>query len=587
MTFRTRLFLTSVTAAALALALATAFVSLNLRRTVSERIERTLVHEARLAAETLSRHRAVPPAELDAEADAIGGLIAARVTFIAPDGRVVGDSSLTAQEVASVENHGQRPEIQQARATGLGVERRFSTTVDEDMLYVAVPVDNPQMADLAFIRLALPLVDIRSDLATVRRGAYAAFVIGLAFALAATWMTSALLATRVSSIAKVAERYASGDLSRPTRDYGNDEIGTVARVLDTSVQELGRRVEELRSDRARITAILAGMVEGVLVVNGRGRLQLVNAAARRMLQVQEDPEGMHYIEVVRHPDVSAQITAALQGQTPEGRELSLGPDGSVTLVARAAPVLLPAAHGAVLVLHDVTDLKRADRIRRDFVANVSHELRTPLTAVRGYVEALLDENEGGSNTKKFLETIARHTLRMERLVRDLLRLARLDARQERLEWAECSTTTLFSGAIAELATELTARQQTVDVHVAADATTVPGDPAKLHDIIRNLLENAIKHAPHDSRITLSAQREDNTIKLCVSDEGPGIPEPELPRIFERFYRVDKARSRDGRDPGGTGLGLSIVKNLVELHGGRVRASNLPDRGACFTVTLPA
>jgi two-component system phosphate regulon sensor histidine kinase PhoR len=421
----------------------------------------------------------------------------------------------------------------------------------------------------------------------VRRSALIAFAAGLVAALGLAWVASVFLSRRIRSIAASAERYAAGDVSHPPRDYGSDEIGTVARVLEGSVRELGRRVSELHEDRARISAILGGMVEGVLVLDEHGRLQLVNDAARRLLKLQEEWEGRHYLEVLRHPDIAVQIRAALQGVTPDGCELTLPRDPRAHLVARAAPVLAAPARGAVLVLHDITDLKRADQIRRDFVANVSHELRTPLTAIRGYVEALLDESPADAKTKQFLETIARHTVRMERLVRDLLRLARLDARQETIERDVCAVETLFAGASRDLSTELDARRQTVTMTIAPDAARVSCDPAKLHDALRNLIENAVKHAPEASRIALEASRRGDLVVLTVADEGPGIPEADLPRVFERFYRVDKARTRDGRDPGGTGLGLSIVKHLIELHGGRVKAANRPDGGALFTIELPA
>jgi two-component system phosphate regulon sensor histidine kinase PhoR len=250
-------------------------------------------------------------------------------------------------------------------------------------------------------------------------------------------------------------------------------------------------------------------------------------------------------------------------------------------------VTLPVGSGAVLVMHDITELRRADRIRRDFVANVSHELRTPLTAVRGYVEALLDGGGDPAESRRFLEIIGRHTLRMERLVRDLLRLARLDAGQEVLDYEACPVESLFTGVEAELAPALEARRQTIEHRIPPDATSVTGDPAKLHDALRNLLENATNYSPEASRIVMESQRRGDRILLTVADRGPGIPEADLPRVFERFYRVDKARSRGGRDPGGTGLGLAIVRHLIELHGGRVSAANGPSGGAVFTVELPA
>jgi len=586
MTFRSRLFLASLVTSAVTLIVAAALVSWSLRRMVEDRIQRGLVNQARLAAETLSHRQAATAAELDAEADAIGRLVSARVTFVGPDGAVVGDSERAADQLATLENHGTRPEIQQARREGLGVARRYSDTLKTEMLYVAVEVQNPAAPALSEVRLALPLTEITEQFAVVRQSSLVAMAVGLLAALSVAWAASALLSRRVRAIAEMAERYAAGDLSQPLTDYGTDEIGIVARALDDSMREIGSRVSQRETDRARMEAILNGMSEGVLVVTPQGRLQLVNNAARRMLKVEEPPEDRHYLEIARHPDIAAEINGALHGLSGEGRELTLPGDVAAPFVARGAPVASAAGRGAVLVLHDISDLRKADRIRRDFVANVSHELRTPLTAVRGYVEALLDGISDPADERRFLETIARHTFRMERLVRDLLRLARLDAGQEPLDKVPCAVDSLFSGVIADVASDLDARSQRVVQHVDADATVVTGDPAKLHDALRNLLHNATNYAPEGTEIVLASARRDHRIVLSVADSGPGIPETDLPRIFERFYRVDKARSRNTRDPGGTGLGLAIVKHLVGLHGGKVAVTNRPEGGAIFTLEIP-
>jgi len=304
-----------------------------------------------------------------------------------------------------------------------------------------------------------------------------------------------------------------------------------------------------------------------------------------MLRLQDESEGRHYLEIIRNPDIAAQISASLGGGE-EGQSLELPLPHGVIVTVRSASVRADRATGAVVVLHDITELRRADRVRRDFVANVSHELRTPLTAVRGYVEALLDGGSDAASSRRFLEIISRHTMRMERLVRDLLRLARLDAGQEPRETVACSVSALFVGVEGDLLTTLEARDVRVEHEIAADAQTVHGDPAGLHDLLRNLLENAVNYSPEGGVVTMAALRSGRSVVITVSDQGPGIPETDLPRVFERFYRVDKARSRSDRDPGGTGLGLAIVRHLVELHGGRVTAANGRERGAVFTVELP-
>jgi two-component system, OmpR family, phosphate regulon sensor histidine kinase PhoR len=285
--------------------------------------------------------------------------------------------------------------------------------------------------------------------------------------------------------------------------------------------------------------------------------------------------------VISHPDVAAPLATAKRGEEVDTRELLLARDGSRTVIARAAPVAAAGGGGAVLVLHDITDLRRADQVRRDFVANVSHELRTPLTAIRGYVEALLDGPPDDGNTRRFLGIIGRQSARMERLVKDLLRLARLDARQEPLDVVPCDIHALFASVLADLAPSIDAKGQRVSIDVPADAPTVTADPAKLHDIIRNLAENAVNYSPEGAEIRLSARRDEDAVTIEVADSGPGIPPEDLGRVFERFYRVDKSRTGSG-----TGLGLAIVRHLVELHGGTVHVVNGARGGAVFTVSLP-
>ena len=289
------------------------------------------------------------------------------------------------------------------------------------------------------------------------------FAAGVALALAALALRRSAHAAsesqRVAAILAVARRYALGDLSRPAPDYGDDELGRVARGMDQAVQELGRRVDSLARDRARMEAILSSMIEGVLVVDGRGRLQLVNDAARRILKLEQDAIDRPYVEAIRHPGIVENIGRVLAGGDTSALELSVTRDTTRTLVAQVAPVVT-AGRGAVLVMHDITELRKADIIRRDFVANVSHELRTPLTAIKGYAEALLDDPDDADARERFIEIIHRQAERMERLVKDLLRLARIEAGQETVEVAPCDITALVRGIAADFEPTAAAKQQT-------------------------------------------------------------------------------------------------------------------------------
>jgi two-component system phosphate regulon sensor histidine kinase PhoR len=588
MKFRTRIFLVAFIAAFGTVSAATALVSWSVRRDMLRRLESGLASEAKLAAELISRQPGTSEQALDEEADAIGDRIVARVTLIASDGRVVGDSERNGEALAAMENHGNRPEVKQALSEGAGVSTRHSATIQTDMMYVAVPV-SPPTKSVAVVRLALPLSGVEEQLGSVRRLSVLALLVGLAISAGLAWWFSSLASRRLREVAAIAEQYRRGDYTRHPGDFGADEIGTVASVLGQSVQDLRLRVGELAHDRALTAGILKGMAEGVIVVDGRGQVQLLNDAARRMLHVAPG-QGRHYLEVIRHPAIAGVLGAALAGEQPAPVEVTLSSDRDRDFIANVTPVDTGRARLAVAVLHDVTELKNADRVRRDFVANVSHELRTPLTAIRGYVEALLEEENLSGDSQRFLQAIARNSGRMERLVRDLLKLARIEAGQEQLKLAEVSTQAMFADAAGVLQPFLERRRQRLEVNVGEGAGSVRVDPAKMHDVLRNLLENASAYAPPGTTIHLRATRDESRIVVEVEDEGPGIPEADLVRIFERFYRVDKARARaaeEGQaDHGGTGLGLAIVKHLVTLHGGTVTAGNAPTGGAIFTVQLP-
>jgi len=469
--------------------------------------------------------------------------------------------------------------VVQAREHGVGQVRRHSDTVNIDMLYVAVTANHPLVR---YVRLAMPASEVDAQLRAVRRISLVALAVGVPLAMLVAWMSTAPLARRVQAMAGAARAFKAGDLAPVPRDFGTDELGSVAHTLDDVARELSRRVGDLSQDRARIDAIVAGMVEGVLVVDNEGHIQRLNAAARQMLGVGEAVMGKPFELALRDPAIADQLSRALRGQADAFVELPLQRDPSRTIVARASAVPSDRGGGAVVVLHDISDIRRVDRMRQDFVANVSHELRTPLTVVRGYAEALAEGSVDGCDVAEFGSVINRHATKMERLVTDLLRLARLDAQQETLTLAPCELDSVFQDVIQDLKPLIDSKRQQVVIHVAAGADSVVADAGKLHDVIRNLVENAVTYSPEAAEIRLEAWSIDNGVRLTVADNGPGIPVEELPRIFERFYRVDPSRAR----PGGTGLGLAIVKHLVELHGGQVSAVNSALGGAVFTVVLP-
>lgn len=389
------------------------------------------------------------------------------------------------------------------------------------------------------------------------------------------------LQQRAERMQQTARRYALGDRSRDVPDYGDDDLGDTARAFDQAIRELGQQLDQLSRDRARTETVLASMAEGVLVVDSQGRLQLVNDAARQLLKLDRSALGHPYIETLRHPAIVEQLTRGLEGAPASTLELTLPLDPPRTLLARVAP-FDSEGRGAVLVLQDVTDFRQAEQMRRDFVANVSHELRTPLTAVKGYAEALLDDPDDEEMRERFLEIIHTQASRMERLVKDLLRLARLDAGQEQADASPCDLEPLLAGVVSDIEQVSSTKRQQVHLMVAPAVARITTDVAKLHDIVRNLVENAVNYTPEDGSITIEAAGTGGAVVITVSDTGPGVPASDLTRVFERFYRVDKSRAR----PGGTGLGLAIVKHLVQVLGGSITVANRPEGGAVFTLTLP-
>jgi two-component system phosphate regulon sensor histidine kinase PhoR len=578
-TFRTRTFVAVFLSASLAVGVSTWLFESSLRSYLRTDIERTLLGQARLSAALLAHSG--PLNDPDAEADEIGRRIGTRVTFIADDGRVLGDSEVDATALATLENHAAREEVIKARESGEGLAVRRSHTTSIETLYAAVAVRNSQVA---YARVALPLTTIDERIASVRRLSLIGLASGLGAALVLTLVVSGFIGRRVRAVADTAKRYQGGDFSRPARDFGSDEIGVVANVLDQTARELGLRLTEMARQRAHTDAILTGMAEGVVLIDRHGHLVLTNPAARTMLRLPKETGETHYVELVRQPDVCRLLASALSGGSPAPVEVHLDASARSTFVAHGVPVASERGGGAVLVLRDITDLRRADQVRRDVVANVSHELRTPLTAIRGYIEALLDAPSSSEQTRQFLGIIDRHSLRMERLVRDLLRLARLDAGQETLSLSRCSLAEILEVVEHDLEGALAIRRQSVRIEIQAGASHVTADSAKLADVLRNLVENASNYSPEGGVIEVASVRDGSNVRITIADRGPGIPEADLSRIFERFYRVDRSRTRD---PGGTGLGLSIVRHLVQLHGGTVTASNRDEGGAVLEVVLPA
>ncbi len=581
---RDRIAVTAIAASATALLAVLVLVGPGLRRRAVDGTRDAILAEARLMAHVVEEPlaRGAGPEELDPLVDAAAREVKARVTIIAVDGRVLADTELSGPALLAVENHGHRPEVQEVLARGSGSSVRHSATVGRDLLYAAVPVIHEGRL-VGISRVAYSLRDVEEQASELRKS------VGLALALA--FLVTVALAVPLSSplvgplraVMQSARRFAAGDLTARTRVSRTDEVGELARILDRSADQLQERLTEVARERARTEAILAAMQNGLLAVDHEGRVVLANAALREALDL-ADPVGRHYVEAIRHPQVSQVIEEVLRTGARQAAEIELHHvHRHYAMSAAPFPALEGRPPGAVVTFEDVTERRRVDAIRRDFVANASHELRTPLTSIRGFVEALEDGAIADPATgRRFLEKIRANADRMAALVSDLLELSRLEAgeREPHLETVlACDVVEEVVSSLAELA-----EGKEIEVRGGADrALALETDPERLRRILENLVENALKYTPVGGHVEVSARPEGEAAVFEVADDGPGIAAEHLSRIFERFYRVDKARSRE---VGGTGLGLSIVKHLAESLRGTVSVESAPGRGSRFSVRLP-
>jgi two-component system phosphate regulon sensor histidine kinase PhoR len=582
---RTRIAATAVAATAAALLAVFLLVGPAVRGRSIEESREALHAEAALMARFVEDPLASggEPSLLDRIVDDTARVSAGRrFTIVAPDGRVLADSAASGPQLAALENHAHRPEVEQAVATGRGSDIRRSATVGEDLLYAAVAIRRGGRL-LGVSRVARPIVRVEQEVARLRRS--------IAWAMAIAFLLTALLALALSAslagplrqIMDSARQFAGGDLSARSRVDRADELGELARILNYSAAQLQARLTDLARERARADAILSSMDEGLLAVDHQGTVLLANESLRRGLALR-DPAGRHYLEAVRQREVAALVEEVLRTGKRQEAEVHVHHVRRVYALAGGPfPGVEGAPHGAVLTFHDITDRRRVEQIRRDFVANASHELRTPLTSIRGFVEALEDGALAEpANAQRFLAKIRLHAERMAALVGDLLELSRLEAGERSPRWERVAPMDIVEDVVASLGGLAASKQVTLSV-LDAGAPEVETDGERLRRILENIVENGIKYAAAGGKVEVTAQDAGGSAAVIVQDDGPGIAAEHLPRIFERFYRVDKARSRA---IGGTGLGLSIVRHLAESIHAVVTVTSEPGRGSRFVVTVP-
>ncbi len=522
-----------------------------------------------------------PPKSLQAWAKDTDAALDSRVTVIDNGGVVLADSR---HDPETMENHSARPEVRAALAGRAGSDTRRSATLDVDFYYSARPIDLPGYPR-AVLRLAVPLTQVGASIAAVRTLILRASAIAALIALLIAYFFAQAFTTRIRRIETYATELVNADYSGKLAAEGDDELGSVARSLRTMAEHFRQMLARLAQESSRREAILGSMVEGVLAVDRNLRITFYNDAFARAVHASlPASDGRSMLHLVRDPSLCALLSRVIASGAPVRERLSLiHADGHVFDV-QAGPLVEEGATGAIATFHDVTELERLERVRKDFVANISHELRTPLAAIQGYTETLLEGAlEDPKNNRKFLEVIAAHTTRISNLAFDLITLSEIESERTPLSSERISAVELAENALQMARAQ--ASQHNVHAFLnTADDAYVTGQKSRLQRAILNLLLNGINYNHPGGEVRIDVRRVDSTTRISVTDDGIGIAAQDVPRIFERFYRVDKARSRD---TGGTGLGLSIVKNTVERQGGSIIVDSQLGKGSVFTLVFPA
>jgi two-component system phosphate regulon sensor histidine kinase PhoR len=564
------------------LALVGVFAARELRQAYVGQAEADLQVRSRLLFETALPLLSSPP-ELDRLCKKMGAETDTRFTIIAPDGRVLVDSEA---DPTTMENHADRPEVAAALASGKGLDLRHSRTTGRDMLYVALAL--PSGKPVLVARAAQPLASISEVLRVNYEKIALAAVVAAALAALMSWLVARRLSAALFNLRQGAARFASGDLSFRVRAAESEEFSALAESMNRMAEELEDRIQTVTAQRNELEVMLAAMVEAVVVVDREERVARLNLAAGRLLGVNPDEaRGRPLPEVARNLPLLQFVSRLLAGAGPAEDEIKMFIEGA-TAVLRAHGNLIRGPRGmvthALVVFHDVTRLQQLEVVRRDFVANVSHELKTPLTSIRAAAETLKSGAEP-ADAERFMDIILRHSERLNAIIDDLLALSRIEQGEEKGEIALEPGRVCEVLAAAVAALDRAAREKNIRVELdCAPELWALMNAALLEQAVTNLLDNAIKYSGPGTTVRVRAGIETDRVTIAVEDQGPGIPAEHQGRIFERFYRVDKARSRK---LGGTGLGLSIARHIAGAHGGEIRVSSEVGKGSIFTIRLPA
>lgn len=623
-----KLFLTYILILIVCISILTPIIGVSLRNYYNERVTHELwlssVLTKYILKEDLLKNN---QADIQNKSLQIGKEINTRVTIVDKNGVVLGDSEENPQQM---ENHKDRSEIKDALSGKVGIVVRYSDTLKQDMMYVAIPVlensavkvrsfestlDRPEVmsrqsssvseaipvctevvspgkpgasaAVIGVVRFALPIVSLKTNVHYIYKVILLGSLIGIFFALILSILIGNSFVKPIRQMQDITKKVTGGDFSKKIVVKSKDELGNLAYHLNQMTDELDRKIKEITKGKKELEAILGSMVEGVMVVGGDEKMLLINSPIFKMFDIRtKDIIGKSFWEVLRNEEVNSLLKDSIRNKQAVRKELHVIVPSENYFDVQTSTVFDNSSKflGLIAVFHNITELKSIERMRAEFTANVSHELKTPLTSIKGFIETLL---EGAINdkvkAKEFLNIIKTHTDRLENLINDLLSISKIESKEVKMDKININLHEELKRVVDLYKDRINEKQHIVEINIKDNAVSVFADERKLEQVFSNLLDNAIKFTPGHGGISITASEEKDYIRIDFKDNGIGIPQEHLPRIFERFYRVDRARSRE---LGGTGLGLSIVKHIIEAHGGKVTVDSAPGEGSTFHIFLP-
>ena len=538
-----------------------------------------LENEARITAEAsspgfLSQDK---KGVLDALAKRLGEQTDTRVTLIALDGTVLGDSE---EDPATMENHAIRPEIRDALSTGSGESTRYSTTLGQKMMYVAVPISH-QGEVLGIARVSLPLTAVESLVHRVTVSIIAATAIAALLGILAAWVIARITTRPIRKLTIASRKIASGELEQKITIEARDEVGELAHAFNEMSSKLKEMVETISGDRARLATILDNMADGVIMTDVEGNISMANNAAGKLFGIKNtDMANRHLIEVVRDHEIDEVLKLCLKTAETQSAQYESGTSKRYLRVI-AIPIAHDELSDSLLLFQDLTELRNLQTTRRELIGNISHEFRTPLAGIKAMVETLRD---GAVDDKKvardFLTRMDDEVERLTQIVAELTEFSRIETGKAELSLEPVNLNLLIEEVIIQLSHQVERQQLSVDKKLAADLRSVQADKERVRQVVVNLIHNAIKFTSPGGKITVATQTHGGSVTVDISDTGIGIAKNDLPHVFERFYKVDRARSG-----GGTGMGLAIAKHVVEAHGGKIRVQSEEGKGSTFSFSL--